>query len=58
MKNHKLTLKDSYLHVKKIRRIIDPNIGFFHKLLKFERDIFGNNSIKTYEEYLDIESDE
>jgi hypothetical protein len=40
-----MNLKESIEHVKKRREIIQPNIGFLRKLIQFEFEIFGENSM-------------
>ena len=44
MKQRGMTLLDAAYHVKMIRRVIYPNIGFFKVLTEMEKEILGNNS--------------
>ncbi len=40
-----MTLRASYLHVKGIRSIVQPNCGFVRQLIEFEEELFGKNSV-------------
>jgi protein-tyrosine phosphatase len=53
MKFQKMKLKESMEHIKKRRKIIQPNIGFLRKLIEFEFEIFGENSMSYKECVLD-----
>jgi hypothetical protein len=45
MERKKMTLKDSLNLVRAKRSIAEPNPGFFVQLLKYERKLFGENSM-------------
>jgi len=45
MKYCKMTLKESYNHVKSRRPIIRPNAGFFRQLIEYEKKLFGRTSV-------------
>ncbi|XP_031343255.1 dual specificity protein phosphatase 14 isoform X1 [Photinus pyralis] len=56
MKYHKLSLIESYNYLKLRRPIIKPNCGFFRQLIEYERELFGNNTVKlVYNEMLNLE---
>ena len=44
VKEHKLSLADAYLYVKKCRPIIHPNIGFWKQLIEYEHRVRGEGN--------------
>ncbi|XP_060563597.1 dual specificity protein phosphatase 14-like isoform X2 [Ruditapes philippinarum] len=46
MKYQRMTLDQSYYHIKKRRPVIHPNVGFWRQLIEFERRLFGRNTVK------------
>lgn len=46
MKYERLTLEQTYHHIKNIRPVIHPNEGFWCQLIKYERRLFGRNTVK------------
>ena len=46
MKYQRMTLLNSYNHVKARRAIIRPNEGFFKQLIAYEKKLFGKNTVK------------
>jgi hypothetical protein len=45
MKYKKMTLIEAHGLVKKKRPIIRPNMGFWQQLIKYEKDLFGSNTV-------------
>jgi protein-tyrosine phosphatase len=45
MKHKKMTLIEAHGLVKKKRPIIRPNMGFWQQLIKYEKDLFGSNTV-------------
>lgn len=54
MKKNQWDLKSTLIHVKKKRKVVEPNLGFFAKLVTYEKKLFGKNSIESTEEYKNI----
>jgi predicted protein tyrosine phosphatase len=48
MSNYDQNLLDAYNHVKSIRKIIQPNIWFFNKLIDLDKKLYGIESISIY----------
>lgn len=46
MKHHNMTLLDAYNYVKMRRSKIKPNCGFFKQLIEYEKELFGDNTVK------------
>jgi hypothetical protein len=42
-----MSLLESLHYVKKIRKIICPNEGFIEALIKFEKNLYGKNSVSS-----------
>lgn len=45
MTKHQMTLRDAFLHTKRIRTIVCPNSGFVQKLIDYEKRLRGVNSV-------------
>lgn len=45
MTKHQYSLRDAFLHTKRIRSIVSPNAGFVKKLLAYEKALRGVNSV-------------
>ena len=42
----RLSLYDAYAHVKLLRGIVNPNIGFWHQMCDYEEEKHGKASVK------------
>lgn len=42
-----MSLRDAFLHTKRIRTIVCPNSGFTAQLLKYEKRLKGTNSVSV-----------
>lgn len=45
MKKERIDLRTAFLHVKKIRTIVQPNPGFALQLIEYEREVLGKVSV-------------
>ncbi|EFA03077.1 dual specificity protein phosphatase 21 isoform X1 [Tribolium castaneum] len=56
MKHQGLTLLEAYNYVKLRRPKIKPNCGFFKQLIEYEKDIFGDNTVRMiFNEFVQME---
>lgn len=56
MKHQGLTLLDAYNYVKLRRPKIKPNCGFFKQLIEYEKEIFGDNTVRMiFNEFVQME---
>ncbi|KAK6171499.1 hypothetical protein SNE40_019676 [Patella caerulea] len=46
MKYYRVSLREAYLHVKKRRSVIHPNLGFWKQMVDYERTTLGSSSVK------------
>ncbi|XP_040276151.1 dual specificity protein phosphatase 18 [Bufo bufo] len=49
MKYHGLNLLAAHVHLKRLRPIIRPNIGFWRQLIAYELHLFGKNTVRIIE---------
>uniref|UniRef100_A0A914QEJ3 Protein-tyrosine-phosphatase n=1 Tax=Panagrolaimus davidi TaxID=227884 RepID=A0A914QEJ3_9BILA len=45
MKYEGMSLRKAYQHVKKVRPIIAPNIGFWKQMIEYETQIYGKSTV-------------
>ena len=46
-----MSLKEAFILVKQRRKGVSPNRGFVEQLLKFEKELYGTNSIANVHEF-------
>lgn len=49
MAREKMTLRDAFVHTKKIRKFVSPNSGFVAQLIAFEKNVHGQISVSVPE---------
>jgi protein-tyrosine phosphatase len=52
MKHEKMALKEAFILVKTQRKGVSPNKGFVKQLLRFEKELFGSNSVDEHQFYM------